>query len=135
MFVIWNIPKVLMIVLFETSIVFFNCYYHHYYFIAFWRWFLICIHSNFGSTFFGLISLEFFFESIYALSIYLQRFSNMFVCFIFYIYVFSMSLSIAEKRIRFPQGLSFLLGLYFRIFFIVELWVLVNLNYKKKIII
>ena len=37
---------------------FFICYYCCY-FIASWRWFLICIHSNFGSMFFALSSLEF----------------------------------------------------------------------------
>ena len=38
------------------------------------------------------------------------------------------------KRVRFPQGLSFVLYLYFRTFYfcVVELWVLVNLKYRNK---
>ena len=50
----------------------------------------------------------------------------MFVCFIIiiiiiiissssiYVYVFSKGTGLAEKRIRFPQGLSLVLYLYFR---------------------
>ena len=39
-----------------------------------------------------------------------------------------------EKRVRFPQGLSLVLYLYFTIFYfcIVELRVILNLNYRKK---
>ena len=51
-----------------------------------------------------------------------------------YVYVSSTCTDLVEKRIRFPQSSSLVLYLYFRIFYfcIVELWVLVNLKYRKK---
>ena len=46
----------------------------------------------------------------------------MLICYLF-VYVFSAPSGLAEKRIRFPQGLGLVLNLYFRIFYfcIVEL--------------
>ena len=40
------------------------------------------------------------------------------VVVITYVYVFSTCTGLAEKRLRFPQGLSLVLYLYFRIFFL-----------------
>ena len=53
---------------------------------------------------------------------------------IVYVYVSCMFTDLVEKRIRFPQGLSLVLWLYLRIFYfcIVELWILVNLKYRKN---
>ena len=50
------------------------------------------------------------------------------------VYVSCTCTDLVEKRVRFPQGLSLVLYLYFRIFYfcIVELRVLVNLKYRKK---
>ena len=51
-----------------------------------------------------------------------------------YFYVSCTCTDLVEKCVRFPQGLSLVLYLYFRIFYfcIVELWVLVNLKYRKN---
>ena len=60
------------------------------------------------------------------------------IIIIVYVYVFSTCTNLVEKRIRFPQGLSLVLYLYFRIFHfcIAELWILVKYtktkNKKKK---
>ena len=72
--------------------------------------------------------MSFFFESLYASYIYLQFFflSVFFIlfffifcfsfflvaCLFFHVYVFSMRTGLAQKRIRFPQGLSLVLYLY-----------------------
>ena len=55
---------------------------------------------------------------------------------IVYFYVSSTCTDLVEKLVRFPQGLSLVFYLYFRIFYfcIVELWVLVNLKYRKKML-
>ena len=57
------------------------------------------------------------------------------IIFIIIIYVYELSTCAdhAEERIRFCQGLSLNLYLYFRIFYfcIFELRVLVNLKYRK----
>ena len=102
-------------------------YYYYYYFIVLWHSFLTYIHSRFRRTFFGLSNLEFIF--------YFYLIFCLFVCFVIYVCVFSTSSGLAEKRIRLPQGLSFVLYLYFRIFYfcIIELWALVNFKYRKKI--
>ena len=53
---------------------------------------------------------------------------------IVYVDVSSKWKDLAEKRLRFSQGLSLVLFFCFRIFYfcIVELWVLENLKYRKK---
>ena len=96
----------------KVSFVFFKFLYFLL-FIVSWRWFLTYIRSNFGSTFFGSSSLQFFFECLYI------TYSVFFVClscYLIYIYVFSTPLDLAGKRIRFPQGSSLVLYLYFRFF-------------------
>ena len=63
------------------------------------------------------------------------------IVIIVYVYVSSACTDLVEKQVRFPQGMSLVLYFYFRIFYfcIVELWVLVNLNYiyiyKKKTVV
>ena len=56
------------------------------------------------------------------------------IIIIAYVYMSSMCTDLLEKCLRFPQGLSLVLYLYFRIFCfgIVELWVLVNFKSRKK---
>ena len=71
------------------------------------------IHSNFGSTSFGLTSL--FLNPFMPKPIYLQCF------FCFIIYFFSTFSGLSEKRNRFHQGLSLVLYLHFRIFILVLL--------------
>ena len=56
------------------------------------------------------------------------------ITIITYVYVFSTCTGLAEKQIRFSQGLSLVWYLHLRFFCfcIVEFWVVVNLNYRKK---
>ena len=58
----------------------------------------------------------------------------MFVFLFIYVCVFPTYSGLAEERIRFPQGLSLVVHLYFRFFYsrIAELSVLVNLKFKTK---
>ena len=138
-----------MRVSFEIYVIFFSiCYYYYYrnYFIASRRWFLTYIYSNFENTFFGLSNLELFIESLCASNIYLYVYVYIYIYFFLLLFlllllllllsllVFSTCTGLVEKRIRFPQGLSLVLYSYFRTFHfcIVELWVLVNLKYRKK---
>ena len=53
---------------------------------------------------------------------------------IIYVYVFSMCTDLAEKRLRYPQGLSFALYMHFRNFKFLFCWIvrLANLKYSKK---
>ena len=135
---------------FEIPFFFSTCcyyYYHYYYYITSRCWFLRYTYSNFENLFFGLSNLEFFIQSLYAWNVCLQFFflSLSFISFIFflyflyifiyvYVYVFSTCTDLVEKGIRFPQDLSLVLYVHFRIFYfcIIELWVLVNLKYRKK---
>ena len=50
---------------------------------------------------------------------------------IIYVYVFSICTDLAEKRLRYPQGLSLALYMHFRIFKFLFCWIvrLVNLKY------
>ena len=89
----------------------------HIFKIVSWRWYLTYIHSNLGSPLFGLSGVWVFFESLYIPYIY----SAFLFCFVIYIYVFSTSSGLAEKRNRFPQGFSLVLHLHFRIFVFVLL--------------
>ena len=91
---------------------FFICYYYCYYFIASWRWFLTYIHSNFGSMFFALSSLEFSLNPFMSY-IYFQR---LFFKFLFYYYFFICFFVLLLTFMFSPQVLSLVLYLYFRIF-------------------
>ena len=127
---IWNIIFIIIYYYY-----FYYYYYYHYYFIAS----PCCIYSNFENAFFGLSNLELFVESLYASNICLQFFFFSFqyyyyYYYYYYCYVFSTCRGLAEKCVRFPQGLSLVLYMCFRIFLFcfVELWVLLNLKYRKK---
>ena len=134
-------------------------YYQHYCFIASCLWFLTCIYSN---TFFGLRNLEFFIESLYAsiyvysfysflffsLSLFsfflFSFFFNYFFIFYYYNYYnYYNCLCLCVLYVyrpcwetsKIPSGFWVLLCNCIREFFyfrIVELWVLVNLKYRKK---
>ena len=86
----------------------------------------ICLQYFF---FFSLSFLSFFYIFVFIIII---------IIIIVHVYVFSTCTNLVEKRIRFPQGLSLVLYLYFRIFHfcIAELWILVKYaetkNKKKK---
>ena len=82
--------------------------------------------------FFSLSFLSFFYIFVFIIIIIII------IIIIVHVYVFSTCTNLVEKRIRFPQGLSLVLYLYFRIFHfcIAELWILVKYtetkNKKKK---
>ena len=137
-------------------------YYYNYCFITPWRWFFTYIYLKFESTIFGFSSVEFipelnpfiphinfyilfFLSLIFFNSLLLFfNFSLSFVWFfmivviiissIIYVYVFSMCTNLAEKRLRYPQGLSLALYVDFRIFKFLFYWIvrLANLKYSKK---
>ena len=77
-------------------------------------------------SFFFFLSLLFLSFSFYIFYIFLYLF--MFMCSL------RVQTLLVEKRIRFPQDLSLVLYVHFRIFYfcIIELWVLVNLKYRKR---
>ena len=128
-----------MSVSFEIYFVIFICYYYYHYVIASWRWFLIISyiinHINLYllivryTKFFGLSSLVFFLESLYAsytFTVFLVYFWFLllyfflvlvffFACFVIYVYVFSTCSGLIEKRIRFTYFLVLVLYLYFTI--------------------
>ena len=116
-------------------------YYYHYYFIASWRCFLTYIYSNFESTFFGLSSLEVFlwiplciiyiFHLLFCLFVYICIYVYIYVYI--YVFVFFTGSGLAEKSIL-EFYITCIFYLYFRYFcfYIVELWVHVNLKYRKK---
>ena len=81
-------------------------------------------------SFFCLSFLSFIFLNIHFFIVII-----IIIIIIFHVYVFSTCADLAEKRIRFPQCLSLVLCLDFRIFYFctVELRDLVNLKYIKKI--
>ena len=102
------------------------------FFIVSRGWFLTYIHSNIGSTYFGLTSL--FLNPFMPKPIYLQCF------FCFVIYFFSTFSGLSEKRNRFHQGLSLVLYLDFRIFILVflnceflQIWSMYIKTYRQKI--
>ena len=114
------------------------------------RWFLTYIYCNFQNTFFGLSNLELFIESLYASSICLNgffccSFKKFSICIYYYyyyyyyyhhyeclcvLYVHRSCWETCKISSRFESCLYS----YFRTFYfcIVELWVLVNLKYKKN---
>ena len=119
-------------------------YYNYYYFTASRSWFLTYIYSNFENTFFGLSNLEFFIESLYASNIYLSFFFSFlsFIFFYIYYYHYYNCLCLCVLCVYRPcwethkisSRFESFLYLYFRIFYfwIVELWVLVNMKYRKE---
>ena len=120
---------------------YYHYYYYHYYFIASWRCFLTYIYSNFESTFFGLSSLEVFlwiplciiyiFHLLFCLFVYICIYVYIYVYI--YVFVFFTGSGLAEKSIL-EFYITCIFYLYFRYFcfYIVELWVHVNLKYRKK---
>ena len=92
------------------------------------------------------LSLSFLFFNLLCIYIYIFIIIIIIIIIVFiiiiifiiivYFYVSSTCTDLVEKLVRFPQGLSLVLYLYFRIFYfcIVELWVLVNLKYRKKML-
>ena len=78
-----------------------------YLFISFTVNLFICFHLNF------LLTYLFIDTWTYSAR---REFIVIIINIIFYVYVFSRCAGLAEKRIRFPQGLSLALYLHFRIF-------------------
>ena len=85
---------------------------------------------SFLSLSLSLFSLSFFLYIYFSLLLLLLLLF-MFMC------LSPTCTDLVEKRERFPQGSSLVLYLYFRIFYfcIVELWALVNLKQRKKMIL
>ena len=68
------------------------------------------------------------------LSLLLLLLLSLLLLLLLFMFICPLRVDLVEKRVRFPQSLSLVLNLYFRIFYfcIIELWVLVNLKYRKK---
>ena len=80
------------------------------------------------------LCLKYMFTFLFFLSFCIYIYFIITIIIIIYVYVFSTCTGLAEKPIRFSQGLSLVLYFYFLTFYfcIVQLWVLVNLKYRKK---
>ena len=123
-------------------------YYHHCYFIELRFWFLTYIYFNFENILWIKQSwvfhwiplcLKYMFIVFFSLSFLFNIFLYIYYYYYYYyyclcLYVLYVYMFLFEKRVRFPQGLSLVLYLYFTIFYfcIVELRVILNLNYRKK---
>ena len=125
------------------------CYYYYYYnyyyyFTASRSWFLTYIYSNFENTFFGLSNLEFFIQSLSASNICLSSFFSFLSFIFFYIYYYHyyncLCLCVlcvyrpCWETYKISSRFESFLYLYLRIFYfcIAELWVLVNMKYRKE---